>query len=488
VVARSASQEIESRSVTISESISTPSQGLSVDVAPFARTLIRGLFGVTILLSVALVKWNVAGIPVRSMTAVLLLLVVAAFRLDVIAASIRESWTLLCIIALAALIGTISSAMNSNDPAFVARQLVEIHVQAMVGTIVGVSVRRTCGARTILAAFAVGVGLSALAAVLQFMDIGLASSARRFLNSFQQQEVQKEFFFSSENRPAGLSYTAVLLGTQLCLLFATIYADRLRTLGEGLFRRPDAALLLTLPLLAGASIASGNRSPLLGMICFAILYFWFAQRRTAIFLIAIAIAAYPIVLMLPELLRGLGLRVGETEDSSAVGRVVLQVYGLMLFAARPYGYGLAFDSTEHWLGFWAYLKGFDNAQAITWHALHNYYLMVINKYGVPILLVGIFVVRILARYRWAALGFVPYLIHICFHNDGPLQGDFFIWYVIPMFAGTARLSLRRPDDLANSGGAATRTWHYSPSRNSQSSATPLRSGTGSVGTGRMANE
>ena len=110
------------------------------------RTLIRVLFVVTVVLSVILVKWNVAGMPVRSMTAILLLLVAAAFRLDIIAAAIRESWTLLCIIAVSALIGIVSSALNSNDPAYVGRQLLEIHVQAMVGTIVGVSVRRTCGA------------------------------------------------------------------------------------------------------------------------------------------------------------------------------------------------------------------------------------------------------------------------------------------------------------------------------------------------------
>lgn len=476
------------RSVTTSESILTTPHGLSVDVAPFGRTVIRVLFGVTVLLSVAMVKWNVAGIPVRSMTALLLLLAVAAFHLDVIFASIREAWTLLCIIAFAALIGTVSSAMNSNDSALVARQLVEIHVQAIVGTIVGVAVRRTCGARTILVAFAVGVGLSALIAVLQFLGVGPAASLRRFLSSFQVQEVQREFFFSSESRSAGLSYSAVLLGTQLCLLFATIYADRLRTLGEGLLRKPDAPLLLTLPLLAVASVVSGNRSPLLGLLCFGILYFWFAQRRTAIFLIVIAIAAYPVLLMLPDLLRGLGLRVGETQDSSAVGRIVLQIYGLMLFAARPYGYGLTFDSTEHWLGFWPYLKDFENAEAITWHALHNYYLMVINKYGFPILLLGIVVVRILLRYRWAVLGFVPYLVHIFFHNDGPLQGDFFIWYILPMYAGTARLSLRRPNVPGRSGTSDVRTWRYTPPRIARSGATALSDRIGAVGIGRTAND
>lgn len=449
--------------MTISQGMSTTAHGPGADVAPLGGMVVRVLFGITVLLSVILVKWNLAGLPVRSMTAMLLLLVVAAFRLDVIAASIRESWTLLCIIALSALIGIISSALNSNDPAYVGRQLLEIHAQAIVGTLVGVTVRRTCGARTIMAAFAIAVGLSAVAAALQFMDVGLASSARRFLSSFQEQEIQREFVFSGESRAGGLSYSAVLLGTQLCLLFAAIFADRLRALGEGLFRKPDARLLLALPLLAAAAVVSGNRSPLLGLLCFALLYLWFAQRRMAIFLIAAAIAAYPLALMLPELLRGLGLRVGETQDSSAVGRTVLQVYGLLLFAARPYGYGLAFDSTEHWLGFWAYLKGFDNAEAITWHALHNYYLMILDKYGILVVFLGFFVVRILARHRWAVLGFVPYLVHIYFHNDGPLQGDFLIWYIIPMYAGVPRFSLRRPGIRRPAGACTARPW-TSPAR------------------------
>lgn len=427
---------------------SLATDGISVDITPLGRTLVRALFGATVLLSVILVKSNIASIPVRSFTAIMVLLVVAAFRLDAIAAAIRESWTLLCIIGVAALIAIVSSLLNSNDAAYVGRQLLEIHVQAAVGTLVGVTVRRTCGARAIMAAFAVAVGISVVAAVLQFLDVGLAFSARRFFSSFQEQEVQKYVFVSSESRAAGLSYSAVLLGTQLCLLFAAVFADRLRTLGDKLFSRPDALLLLTLAVLTGASVVSGNRSPILGMLCFAVLYLWFAQRRMAILLIAVAIACYPMVFMLPEVLRGLGLRIGETEDSSAVGRTVLQVYGLMLFAARPYGYGLAFDSTEHWLGFWTYLRGFDNAEAITWHALHNYYLMVIDKYGVPIVLVGVVVLRILARHRWAVLGFVPYAIHIYFHNDGPLQGDFLIWYIIPMYAGVSRLSLPRRIDAA----------------------------------------
>lgn len=410
---------------------------LGVDVAPFGRSLIRALFILTVLLSVALVKWNVAGIPVRSVTALLLLGVAATFRLDVIGAAIRESWTLLCIITVAALIGTVSSLLNASDAAYIGRQLLEIHVQAMVGTIVGVAVRRTCGARTVLIAFAIAVGISALFAALQFADIGPAWAARRFLNSMQAQDVQREPLMPGESRAAGLSYSAVHLGTQICLVLAALFADRLRTLGEKLLQKPDTILLLSLPVLAAAAIVSGNRSPLLGMLCFLVLYLWFAKRGAAVLLIAVAIAAYPMALMLPEVLRGLGLRIGETQDSSAVGRTVLQVYGLMLFAARPYGYGLAFDSTEHWLGFWTYLKDFDNAEAITWHALHNYYLMVINKYGVAILLLAAVVARTLMRYRWAVLGFVPYLVHIFFHNDGPLQADFLIWYIIPMFAGTA---------------------------------------------------
>jgi len=417
------------------------------DASVLPRTLVRSVFAATVMLSIFLVKWSIAGIPIRSMTALLVIFAVGAWRPDMLFHSLRESRTVICIIALSALIGAVSSLLNSNDAAEVGRQLLELHVQAIVGTILGVVVRETCGARTIMRAFAMAVGISAVVAVLQFLDVRAAWNARHILDSLQQADAYDAHTEGSlaPGRAMGLSYTPVHLATQLCLLFAAIFAYRLRLLGDGLFAKADAGLLLTSAALAAVAVASGNRSPLLGMLVFIVFYLWVTQRGSAIMLAAVALSCFPLVLALPEALRSLGLRIGETADGSAVGRTVLEVYGLLLFLARPIGYGLTFDSTEHWVGFWSYVRDFDSASAIATYALHNYFLMMVNKYGFPILFLAGAILWNLARYRWALLGFVPYAIHIFFHNDGPLQGDFLIWYIFPMYAGFARpSSVRRP--------------------------------------------
>ncbi|MCI0428968.1 MAG: O-antigen ligase family protein [Rhodospirillales bacterium] len=379
--------------------------------------------------------------------------VVAAARFDIFVASLREARTLVAIIVASALIGALSSLLNGADMALVGRQLIEVHVQAIVGTIVGVAVRRTCGAQAIMYAFAIAVGLSAAVAASQFLDVRAAWEARRFLGSFQEEGLRIEGFASGA-RARGLSYSAVLLGTQLCLLFAAIFAYRWRSAREDYFSKADRWLLLMLVPLAGAAVASGNRSPLLGMLVFAFFYLWLVQRRSTIMLVGIAVFFFPLILALPEALRGLDLRIGETEDGSAVGRFVLQYYGLLLFLARPIGYGLTFDSTEHWTEFWTYVKDFDNANAVTAYALHNYFLMMINKYGFPILLVAGAVAWKLGRHKWALLGFVPYLVQIFFHNDGPLMADFLIWYIIPMYAGLSRSSEPRGAEVLPPGAVA----------------------------------
>lgn len=420
--------------------------------------LIRLLFGATILLSVCLVKWGAAGIPFRSLLAIALLALVAAVRLDVIAVSLREAGTLLAIIVICAVLGVVSSLLNGADLTLVGQQLLEIHVQAIVGVLGGVVVRRTCGAQTIMYAFALAVGLSASMAILQFMGVGAAWEARRFVGALQE-EGGRLYGFAAGARARGLSFSPVILATQLCLLFAAVFAYRWRLLGERIFTKADAVLLLVLAALAAAAIVSGNRSPLVGMLAFFLLYIWITQRRSAILLVSIGVCLSPLILALPEALRGLGLRIGETEDGSAVGRTVLQVYGLMLFGDRPYGYGLTFDSTEHWADYWRYLHGYANANAITAYALHNYPLMILNKYGFPIVLVGAVVFRALLRHKWAALAFIPYAAHIFFHNDGPLMADFLIWYIIPMYAG---LSRPVPHRVKASRGIGSRRFRASP--------------------------
>ncbi|HVW93055.1 MAG TPA: O-antigen ligase family protein, partial [Devosia sp.] len=129
-----------------------------------------------------------------------------------------------------------------------------------------------------------------------------------------------------------------------------------------------------------------------------------------------------------------GLRIANTDNSSSEGRSVLTAYGLQLFLSNPLGYGVAFDSTSYWQYYWAEFRDYENAGAIAQHALHNYYLMILNKNGIFSLVVVPFILWMMWRRRFAAMLFVPYLVHANYHNDGPLQGDFLLWYILPIFS------------------------------------------------------
>jgi hypothetical protein len=110
-------------------------------------------------------------------------------------------------------------------------------------------------------------------------------------------------------------------------------------------------------------------------------------------------------------------------NSSSENRSTLRAYGYYLIERRPIGYGLTFDSTAKWPVFYKQSIYLPNPSSIRNWALHNYYLNVLTKYGLLIL----FLVPWLLPYRreqillW--MPFIPYLIHILYHNDGPLQGD-----------------------------------------------------------------
>jgi O-antigen ligase len=155
----------------------------------------------------------------------------------------------------------------------------------------------------------------------------------------------------------------------------------------------------------------------------------------------LGIAAIPLM----SALENSSVRVASTEDGSAEGRATQRYYGMRLLSDRPLGYGLAFESTEHWAPYADEVIYMSNPMTIRNFALHNYFLMMLNKYGVMMLALLLLLVP---RSRSEALcwaGFVPYGVHIFYHNDGPLQGDFFIWYLLPLFAiANSAMSARPP--------------------------------------------
>lgn len=411
--------------------------GPGVRVDALFWLILLGLF-ITFVLSIALVRWQIATIPVRTITLAATFAVIAFARPKTIQAALTEHPQKLWIIAIVGAIGAAVSLANGEAPSLMFRQILEIHVQAALTLVVAAAALHTLGRQAFAAILICVIAASAAVAIGQFADLPGSWEVRAALGDIQKDERLTQLIYIRQERALGLSMSPVHLGTQLCLALCAYWAafvlphdlnPRFASTTRA-FAAIGAALLVC--------VATGNRSPLLGIL--ALLALFLATRNGAgmLLIAATALIVVPLMPVAISLLESFGLRVGSTDDGSALGRVVLQNYGLQLFLVQPLGYGLGFESGAHWSAYWEEFQYLENVNAIRQHALHNYFLNMLCKYGVAIVFIGLWVTAAIAR-RWELLlPFVAYLVHIFFHNDGPLQADFLFWFVAPLFSWRTR--------------------------------------------------
>ena len=398
----------------------------------FAWTVLL-LFAINLCFSVALVRWQIASIPVRSVFAVTCLGLISLYRWGVILRALSNHRVKLAVIAVVALMGLASSMIARESPATVFRQILEIHVQCAIALVLGAAMVSIWGVRRIASVFIAVVLASGVVAILQFTDFSPAWELRAGLGAIQNDLPTTKLWYTKHFRALGVSMSPVILATQLCLAFVAYWALRMHETGGAALRRLDIRIILALAVFAALSIVSGNRSPLLGAVMFAAIYAATRESKVQLAAVAGALVAGPIIFLLVTKIGDVGLRVATTNDGSSLGRITLSNYGLRLFMDRPLGYGLGFDPREHWPAHWEYLQHSPNLQAIRHYGLHNFFLNSLNKYGAPVIFVAIFVAADMFR-RWRLfLPFVIYMVHIYFHNDGPLQSDILIWYVLALF-------------------------------------------------------
>jgi small basic protein len=354
--------------------------------------------------------------------------------------AVDDALPVLSIIAIFAVIGAIVSLINQAPIGDFVQQIIEIHVQAAIATIMGACLLRTSGTKMTALMFSGVVMLSVFVATLQFVGFSPAWELRDML----QQKLgligddSINVFLTLRLRAMGLSFSPVHLATQICLMFAACYAW---LLSRQQYIRPvtwDWHLALLVFIFFASSVISGNRSPLIGILAFLAFQLFWTQPRLAV---AIAIFALPLLFIADDIMATLaegGLRVARTEDGSSAGRAVLRAYGTQLFLDRPYGYGLTFKSVNYWQDYLYRYLDYENYMAISIHALHNYYLQILNKYGALIFPVAGWVAYQAILRPVLCAGFIPYVAHIYYHNDGPLQGDFMIWFILPMYIMLAR--------------------------------------------------
>lgn len=434
-ISTSNNQDVVGKNYTLSTSFTMPR---------YIQNIFFSLVSLYFFLSVALVRLFVAGVPVRSMIALLIPTLIFFLYPSIIKSAFREMRVPLLIILYAMVIGFLVSVLNQLPLGKVLGQLMEIHVQAAVGLISGCALLKIIGPRRLIGAFIAVVVISSFFAVFQTFGLNFAWRVREIFQTFQVYDADN-LFLTQRLRAMGLSFTPVHLATQICLAFAGFYGLKFFENASAQVGRIriEKWVYASILLAAFILILSGNRSPILGFMAFGILFMMYSRPLITIVASMILLPCLALVFFYPDFLLNImaetGLRAFRVGDKSSEGREVLRAFGLLLFLDHPFGYGLIFKSTEHAAEYWDKLYSYPNPMTIYANVVHNYYINILHKYGLMILPLAMYVGTKMSRKFFLALAFVPYAIHIFFHNDGPLQSDFMIWYILPLFVSVAHL-------------------------------------------------
>jgi hypothetical protein len=382
---------------------------------------------------VALNAFKIGGVPIRGIATVGVLVLAILLYFDVAKRVFEKNLPLLGLVAGLAVLGAFVSVANGAPASAILRSVTEVHLQAAANIMVAAILAQVAGARACAIAIIAVIGASACVAVAQMMDIQFAWALRRALGPLSSEAL--EGLNLMERRPAGLSYSPIQLATHLCLAFATFLAvrDRLRGATNG----ADPLVVPALLALFAGSIACATRTPILGGLIFIAAYA--VQRRTSwllLFLILATVAAYFVWPLLMGVVETNAPRVVETDDNSAAARSTLVYYGLRLFADNPLGYGLTFAPMNLWQSYWPDLYTMQAPRGVRENDLHNFLVSMLNIYGIGLLLLVPIVARLLWHSKASLIFFIPYIVHIIFHNSGPFNNDNVIWFVIATIAAT----------------------------------------------------
>lgn len=404
------------------------------------------VLALTLFVSLNAIKLAVAGLPLRAILLPIAILATAVANPRLLADVLIEQRRILLVILLYMILAVIVSLLAHNPPDMILQQVVEIHLQALLAVIAtGVSVHLS-GPRPVMIALGIAFGFSGTVAFLQFLNIDIGWQARAYIGRITNDPKITQDFYTTRWRALGMAFNPVILGSQATIAFAGFFVYRIWVTGGAAIRRIDWSIFLVMLFCAAACIASGNRSPLLGFMIFTIFYIAFAAPKAAIIAAPLLIVAAAAAGGIMENLAALGLRVAQTGDSSSEGRATLALFGLTLFMDRPIGYGLAFSSIDFAGRYQQLVVHMPNPEVIRNFTLHNYFLLMLTKYGVGAILLLPLVLPRRKFVWWTVVGLTPYFGHVAFHNAGPLQGDVLIWFVLPLFfPAIAILAMQAPD-------------------------------------------
>lgn len=386
---------------------------------------------VLVALNIGLVAWKIAGVPVRGLLVIGLLGAVLLLYPERLEQAARRFAAVLWLAFGLAVLGTAVSIVNGVELNAILASLSEVHVQIPITLLVAAVLADIAGMKSSATAIAAVVGISVLVALLQFLGIEAAWDLREALDGLQDYLTPLDKGFE-DGRPMGMALTKIQFATHACLAFAVYAAMREQTRSID-SERPTADILVLVALgaLVAASIISATRSPLLGAAAFVLIY---ALRRPGSWLILVIVLGGVFVALsgslLIEALEATQPRILRTDDNSATGRGSLLSMGVLLLFDNPLGYGFGFNPSDHWQKVWQQLYTLENPSVLKDTKLHNYVLNMLNTYGIGLLILAPLVYHLLMRARHVMIFFVPYLVHIMFHNSGPFWNDVLFWFVV----------------------------------------------------------
>lgn len=410
------------------------------------KSVYGGLLLLVMTVSTYFVRASLGGLPVRIVLLLCAISFMAIYSPSLLLQAVKDCRYLIFLLVYFAACAAFSSIINDSPAETIVGQLVEIHLQAIVSLVAFYVMSFYLGPSRFIKLFSIPIAFSVLIAVLQFAGFNPAWSLYDIVAAMQPQSTEELEFFDPHYRALGLSYSPVHLGTQICLVFALCFGYFTRKVGQRYIFKQRGQTLVAIAVFCfiAAALVSGNRSPLLGIFAFITVYLFRCRPALAILLLCLIPAFLALQPLLIEMLNATGIRAFNTENSSGEGRAALRAFGILLFLDQPFGYGLAFDSTQHWWKYWNQIQSYENAEAITIHALHNFYLVTLNKHGILMILSIVWLIPKILRNATPLMGFIPYAVHCYYHNAGPTNGDFMFWFIVPVFVMHFTANSRQP--------------------------------------------
>ncbi|WP_221794533.1 O-antigen ligase family protein [Aquisediminimonas sediminicola] len=394
----------------------------------FSRAVLW-LYGLSLLLSLNAIKLSIGPLPLRSIALIGSAGLLLLGDLPILVRSFKETFKLSATVIAFAFLGLAATIITGDDMRAALGQFAEIHIQTLLIILTTFAIALKFGIRPLLKAYMLAFTISAIFALAQSLGIEAAWQARLMVGHISGDPVAVLDIIQRRERALGLSYSPVVFANEACTAFAAACYLRLvsRPKGGSLF---DPAIFGLIAMLIVICAATGNRSPLLGLAVFIPLYVAQHAARGLLVLVPLAMLAALGAGPMLDTLADAGLRVAQTEDGSSQHREVLRNFGLLLVGDNPFGYGLDFDSTQHWQKYAEQSIYANGSDSIRIWPIHNYYLNILAKYGaIAILFIPLIIPRAMNSIRIFSY-FIPYLVHIFYHNAGPLSGDALIFVAI----------------------------------------------------------